>query len=246
MRTAGLILMTFSITVSAQFTAQIPLEVRQYMAANKDDGKESKAVGSASRGKLINGKLFPYKGVNFSYFEKQSYLNGHAFLHKPVKEAVLEMYDSLWKRHPNRYFVIMECSAKVGGEIPRHRTHRNGTSIDFMMPLKKDGKAYYGLDTIGWRHFGLAFDKSGRYLKDKSIRIDFDLVSEQIVLMNAFVRKRGYKIKKVIIKIELKDELYASAFGKRIKNDGIYVVMGLSKKVNEMHDDHYHIDFEPK
>lgn len=244
MRTISLVLIMLSLTCCSQsFDTKVPPEVLDYMRSHPDSEKPSISVGSASNGHLKNGKLFPYKGNNFMYFDKGSYLDGHAFLNGSIKESVLEMYDTLNDRHPNRYFMIMECSGEKGGKIPRHQTHRNGTSIDFMMPLKKDGQAYYGLDTIGWRHFGLTFDEKGRYSKDKSIRIDFDLVSEQIVLLNRFAKKRGYKIQKVIIKIELKDELYASRFGQQIKKDGIYVVMGLSQKVNKMHDDHFHIDF---
>ena len=52
------------------------------------------------------------------------------------------------------------------------------------------------------------------------------------------------KIKKVIIKIELKDELFSTPNGKKLKAKGIYVVKALTPLINGLHDDHFHIDFE--
>jgi len=52
------------------------------------------------------------------------------------------------------------------------------------------------------------------------------------------------KIAKVIIKIEYKDELFATEYGQKLKKSGIYIVKGLTKLINALHDEHYHIDFK--
>ena len=219
-------------------------DVKNYIQSIGENTKESVSKGSVGGGSLINGKLFPFKGKNFMYFDERSYLEGRGFLHSEVRDIVLDTYDSLSSVLPHRYFMIMECSRKNGGRMLPHRTHQNGLSIDFMMPLKKDNKPYYGLDTLGALHYALTFDDAGKYVNDDQVEIDFDIVSRQIVLLNYFAKKNGYRINKVIIKIELKDELYQSAFGDEIKKSGIYVVQGLTPIVNHMHDDHFHIDFE--
>ena len=90
----------------------------------------------------------------------------------------------------------------------------------------------------------LQFDNSGRYIKNTSISVDFNLVAKHILELDAWARKEGYKVKKVIIKTEFKDDLYATKYGKKLKQKGIYVVMALTPKINALHDDHYHIDFE--
>ena len=90
-------------------------------------------------------------------------------------------------------------------------------------------------------HFGEK--NAGKYVKDKSVRVDFNLVAKHILQIDASARKEGYRVKKVIIKIEFKDDLYATKYGKKLKAKGIYVVMGLTPKINALHDDHYHIDF---
>jgi penicillin-insensitive murein endopeptidase len=185
----------------------------------------------------------PYKGANFIYFDRDSYLEGRAFLHGLVLESLLHSYDSLGQVLPHRYFNVMECSHELGGELFPHKTHQNGLSIDLMMPLVQYEKPYYGLDTLGIEHYALSFNDRGQYEKDPSISIDFDLVARQLLLLDYFARQNGLNITKVIIKIELKDELFATRYGKILKQKGIYVVQGLSPLINELHDDHFHVDF---
>jgi len=56
------------------------------------------------------------------------------------------------------------------------------------------------------------------------VKIDFDLKAKRILILEEQSRKNGLKIKKVIIKTELKDELFATPSGKKLKANGIYVV----------------------
>ncbi len=201
-------------------------------------------MNTVSNGSLINGALFPFRGVNFQYFDTISYLNGRAFLNSKVKSIILNTYKEFETLESDRFFYIMECSNQHGGQMKPHRTHQNGLSVDFMMPLKKNKIPFYELDLIGVNHYLLSFDNYGRYSKDPDVVIDFDLVAKHILLLNQNAKKKGFKISKVIIKIELKDELYNSKYGQELKESGIYIVKALSPLINSLHDDHYHIDFE--
>lgn len=244
MRQLLVILFLTSFTVFSQSKNQeVNQELLDYIASIPVNDDESKSIGTVSNGSLENGKLFPYKGNNFVYFDRESYVNGRAFVHSKVRTAVLQMYDSLYHLMPQRGFTIMECSNQEGGELAPHKTHRNGLSIDFMSPMMQNDKPYYGLDTMGALHYLLQYDDEGKYVLDKSIQIDFELLSQQIIILDHFTRKNGMKIEKVIIKLELKDELYATKYGQLIKEKGIYVVKNLSDGVNAMHDEHFHIDF---
>ncbi len=217
-------------------------ELQTYIQEKALDDTISESIGTVSNGSLKHGKLVPYKGRNFMYFDRTSYLEGRAFLNDLALKSMLSTYDSLLAALPQRYFNVMECSHEHGGEMFPHRTHQNGLSIDFMMPLVKDGSPYYGLDTIGLEHYALQFDDNGRYTKDTTITIDFDLVARQILLLDHFAKQNGLAVFKVIIKIELKDELFATQYGQRLKESRIYVVRGLSPLINSLHDDHFHID----
>lgn len=219
-------------------------KIDKYYQKNKGNNSASVSKGSVSKGSILNSKLLPYSGGNFQYFDKWSYLQGRAFLNGKVKSAVLNTYSDLKKKNPVRKYTVMECSHKEGGKLWPHRTHQNGLSVDFMMPLSKNGEPYYDLDDKGLKHYLLEFNNKGEYEKDKAVKIDFDATAQHILLLDRNARKLGYKIKKVIIKVELKDELYSTTYGKQIKEKGIYVVMGLTSKINALHDDHYHIDFE--
>jgi len=219
-------------------------KVEQYYNDNQGDDQLSKSTGTVSTGSLENGKLIPFKGESFQYFDTLSYLSGRAFTNDKLKKTILDTYQELSTQLPGRQFFIMECSNQHGGKIFPHRTHQNGLSIDFMMPLTKDNKDYYELDTIGKDHYWLNFDDDGKFTKDKSISIEFDLVARHILLLDEKARNNGLKITKVIIKTELKDELFATTYGQKLQASGIYIVKSLIPLINSLHDDHYHIDFE--
>lgn len=221
------------------------MEVSEYYLKHKGDETPSISKGTVSNGKLINGKLFPFYGPNYSYFDVQSYLAGRGFIHSSIKEIVLASYKKLEVEKPNRHFYIMECANEHGGKIYPHRTHQNGTSVDFMMPKLKNGKPYTELDKLGADHYWLSFNNDGKYSEDQSIEIDFNLIARHILSLNDIAKEHGFKVSKVIIKIEFKDELFKSEYGKLLKSSGIYVVQNLSPLINSLHDEHYHLDFEP-
>jgi len=226
--------------------AQLPdpdEEIMEYMQLHANDDTASMAIGTVGNGSLTHGKLMPYSGPNFRYFDRQSYLAGRAFTHSSTKETILATYDSLYCIVPERIFRFMECSNKEGGELFPHKTHQNGLSIDLMMPLIKNQLPYYDLDNVGAQHYALSFDDEGRLKDDSLVSIDFNLVALQILLIDHFAKQFGLNINKVIIKIELKDELYATEYGQLLKSRGIYVVQGLDPVINDLHDDHFHLDF---
>jgi len=223
--TLFLIVFCFNCCSSGQDSVE---KIRKYYTDHTIDNLSSISHGSVSNGSLEHGKLIPYYGSNYSYFDTTSYFSGRAFLHEDVLAFTLKAYKNL-ENVSNRFYRIMECSNQMGGKLWPHQTHQNGTSIDFMMPLTKDYKPYYNLDEIGLRHYWLSCDDNGKYSEDKSVEIDFEAIAQHILLLNEAANEKGWKIKKVIIKIELKDELYATPSGKKLKAKGIYVVQGLSK-----------------
>lgn len=219
-------------------------EVDQHFLLNDTIFEPSKSVGSVSNGSLKNGRIVPFSGKNFHYFDSTSYLANRGFTHEKVLKTVLEAYDVLDSSLPGRHFCIMECSHEHGGKLYPHRTHQNGMSVDFMMPKLKDGEPYYELDNLGAQHYMLTFDQNGKYSKDKSIELDFNTIALHILELQAAAKKNGLSIEKVIINTGLKDELFATEQGKILKESGIYIVRNLSPLINSVHDDHFHIDFK--
>lgn len=217
----------------------------EFYEKNKGDSLPSKSHGTEGAGTLDHAKLLPFSGTNFRYFDTMSYLAGHAFMSDKMLETLLASYKELETTAPGHIFTCMESGLQNGGHIDGHRTHQNGLSVDLMMPLMKDGQTYYKLDTIGGWHYGLEFDDHGRWKGDSTVTIDFNLLGTQILSLDKQARKFGMHVKKVILKLELKDEFYATATGKKVRAKGIYLAMNLPPEVNKQHDDHFHVDFEP-
>lgn len=225
-------------------TKKIHNKIANYTNEHPDDSLPSKSNGTVGNGSLENGKLIPFEGKNFQYFDTASYLKGRAFMNDKVKTTLLDCYDECFTEIPQRKFIIMECSNQNGGKIWPHKTHQNGLSVDLMMPLIKDDEPYYGLDMKGTSHYLLEFDYEGKYIEDPSISIDFEVIAHQLLLLEKHANKNGIHISKVIIHTELKDELFSGKYGQQLKNSDIYVVKALTPLINALHDDHYHVDFE--
>ena len=59
-------------------------------------------------------------------------------------------------------YIIGEAGWPSGGEFWPHRTHQNGLSVDFMVPVEREGKPS-SLPTWPWEKFGygVEFDSKG-------------------------------------------------------------------------------------
>ncbi|PIE87074.1 MAG: hypothetical protein CSA03_02355 [Bacteroidetes bacterium] len=230
-------------TTNPEAETEVLSEVEKHYQLNDTVHEASISKGSVSKGELIHGRIVPFSGKNFHYFDTTSYLADRGFTHQKVLETVLTAYEALDSLLPNRHFCLMECSHKHGGKLFPHRTHQNGLSVDFMMPKLKNGEAYYGLDDLGAQHYMLTFDKNGVYSDDTSVELDFNTIALHILQLQSAAKQNGLSIEKVIINTDLKDELFATENGKKLKASGIYVVRNLTPLINSLHDDHFHVDF---
>ena len=169
---------------------------------------ESKSIGKVNNGKLINGRKFPYNGNNYQYFSPFSYyILNRAWTHSKIVDITLDTYKECEKKLPNHQFLLMECSKKNGGKMNPHRTHQNGTSIDFGTPLLKNGKPYKTHNNLGIYHYLMSFDEKGNSTTNKKVTIDFESMAQHILILDKMARKQNMYVKKVIFKINLKDDL---------------------------------------
>ena len=226
---------------------------------------ESISHGTRSNGTLENGWILPYTEDNFSSFSFTSYyLMDNGFVHHKVYKSVVDSYKILEERTPNIHYYYMECSDIDGGRLWLHKSHRNGTSVDFMSPKIKEGKVYTNIDDWGLAHYFLEFDNQGQLKPiyprtnflhpvigkiistqlDPKVQIDFETMAQHILAIDDACKKNGISILKVILKIELQDKLFATKAGIKLKSRGVPFASKLQKAVNEMHDEHYHIDFK--
>lgn len=197
--------------------------------------------GAVNNGSLENGRRFPRTGENYKYFSRSRM--GRAWVHEDVLAVTLEAYETMQEKFPEKKFLLMECSHKEGGKLWPHRTHQNGTSIDFGTPLLKKGQHYRKHHGFGIAHYLMKFNEKGVSAYNKRVEIDFELMAQHILALEESARKRGMYIKKVIFKIDLKDDFFETNSGKIVKRKNIYFARSLPKLIDNLHDDHYHVDF---
>jgi penicillin-insensitive murein DD-endopeptidase len=212
---------------------------------HKNSGS-SRAEGGFASGSLSNGFLVPYKGPNFSYFSFISYfLMDNGYLHSRLHNTIIDSYRTCEKTCPNIMFQIMECANKHGGKMAIHRTHQLGLSSDFMVIKTRGNGQSKWLDHFGMAHYLHGFDNQGRHEVFSKTRIDFETCAKHILALDDAAKKNGLALTKVIFRLQLMDDLYNTPSGKELKKRGIYFAQWMPDFINDLHDDHYHVDFEP-
>jgi len=206
---------------------------------------ESISLGTTGNGSLQNAYQIDYKTTNSKYFSPVSYfLIGNCYVHSRLYKTILDSYAECERTCKGKKFRVMECSLKKGGKTLIHRTHMNGLSVDFMVPKLNKGKQIKLYDRMGLWHYLLNFDSTGKLKIDKNLTIDFETMSRHIIALDNAAKRNGLSINKVILKIDLKDDLFNTVSGREIKRRGIYFAQNLTKTINMVHDDHYHVDFK--
>src|SRR5438874_6126270 len=96
---------------------------------------ESVCYGTPSKGALENGVQIPESGPNFSPYSFLGVALGRTYVHSKVAAVIEAAYASLAVSDPAKKHVYGESGWPAGGQIRPHRTHQNGTAVDFMVPV---------------------------------------------------------------------------------------------------------------
>jgi len=201
--------------------------------------KPSTCYGTPSKGSLKNGVELPEKGENFEPFTSLAVMLGRTYVHSTVKAVVVESYQKLAKQFPDTKFMYGETGWEEGGKFAPHKTHRNGTSVDFMVPvLDKQGWSV-ALPTSVFNKFGynIEFDKNGKY---ENLTIDFEALAAHIYFLEEAARKQKVSIQRVIFDPRLQPLLLKTKFGKKLKSK----LKFNAKQAWVRHDEHIHVDFD--
>ncbi|WDP89102.1 MAG: penicillin-insensitive murein endopeptidase [Desulfobacter sp.] len=203
--------------------------------------EESTCFGTTSNGRLENGCRLPYSGQNFKAYSRIGPVLGRTYVHCKVSEIILASYKSLSRKHPETVFVYGETGWASGGRFKPHKTHQNGLSVDFMVPVKnKSGKSVplptHALNKYG---YGIDFNANG-FCKELGLSIDFDAVNAHILSLKQVADSHKVRIWRVIFAPDLQPHLQKAKGWALIKGK-----VSFSKKRSWVrHDDHYHVDFD--
>ncbi len=202
------------------------------------DKPESICYGTTEKGRVENAWQLPASGKNFTAYSSVGAAVGRNYVHSKVYETVLDAYRSLQSRRPDKVFVYGETGWKKGGRFRPHKTHQNGLSVDFFVPVLDKKGTSVPLPTSALNKFGysIEFDSKGKY---KEYAIDFEAMAAHLVELKNAADKNGIKIGRVIFDNDLQKLLFRTSEGK-----GLPSLMAFStKRPWVRHDEHYHVDF---
>ena len=143
------------------------------------------------------------------------------------------------ERLPDVRFVYGETGLAEGGPFKPHKTHQNGLSVDFFVPVQNEKGESVPLSTNLFNKWGydLEFDQRGRM---DDLRIDFEAMAAHIAALLHAAQARGVGIWRVIFDPELQPFLRQTAALAEL--DG--TVRFSTRRSWVRHDEHYHVDFD--
>ena len=198
----------------------------------------SSCFGTTSNGRLEGGEQLPRSGANFSAYSLAGVVAGRTYVHRTVAKAVTDAYRALEQAAPGKVFVYGETGWEKGGRFKPHRTHQNGLSVDFMVPvLDRNGRSV-PLPTNLLNKFGydIEFDANAEW---DGLRIDFEAIGEHLYQLHLAAANAKAGIALVILDVNYLPMLFATRRGIWLREH----VKFMPKQAWVRHDDHYHVDF---
>jgi len=206
--------------------------------ASQAANAKSQCYGTVSNGRIENSVKVPTSGKNFSAYSSLGTAAGRTHVHSKVAEIIVTAYEELAKAQPSNVYVYGETGWSAGGRLRPHRTHQNGLSVDFFVPVRNaDGKSVplpTGLtNKLG---YDIEFDQAGKYAE---YTIDFPALAEHLYQLQKAAQAKGSDISLVIFDTAYLPKLFATARGPHLQK----TLPFMKGKPWVRHDEHYHVDF---
>lgn len=199
----------------------------------------SRCFGTVAKGRLEDGVALPDEGPNFAAYSRLGVMAGRNHVHSTVRDIVVEAYAQLATALPGNVFVYGETGWARGGRMRPHRSHQNGLSVDFFVPVRDAAGASVPLPTGLTNKLGYAieFDAQGRF---DALRIDFAAIGEHLFQLDAAAKRHGAGLAMVIFDPPLLSLLLSTPRGDWLREH----VNFMKGRAWVRHDEHYHVDFQ--
>jgi len=199
----------------------------------------STCYGTTQVGRLENGLQLPSSGKNFEVYSSLGVILGRNYVHSKVFSVVVAAYNSLEVSAPDKVFVYGESGLKEGGRIRPHKTHQNGLSVDFFVPVTNQDGVSVKLPISPLNKFGydIEFNTIAKY---KDLTVDFEAMARHLVAIKNAADSLDVGISVVIFDNLFQTRLFSTQTGKALPS----LIRFSVKKPWVRHDEHYHIDFE--
>lgn len=206
-------------------------------SADVDDTKPALSYGKAGCGRLEGGVALPCKGPGYEAFTSAACALGRNYLHPLVVDTVVDAYTALHAKDDERVWQYGEMGFREGGRLDPHRTHQNGRSADFFVPMVDEQGRPTKLPISPLQKFGygLELDAHGRL---GELRVDFAALGAHLLALEEAGKKHGVRIERVILTPDFHGALFrATPELKRMR------ARFMKREAWVRHDEHYHVDF---
>lgn len=199
---------------------------------------DSVCYGTPANGRIEHAVQLPAGGKNFRAYSRVGVTLGRTYTHARVADAITDAYAALAGSAPTKIFVYGETGLAKGGAFKPHKTHQNGLSVDFMVPVQDARGRSLPLPGNAANRYGydIEFDANAGY---RDLHIDFEAMAEHLYALDHAGRRSGARIGRVIFEPAYLPRLFATRRGPFLRKN-IGFVRG---KVWWRHDEHYHVDF---
>lgn len=199
---------------------------------------ESQCYGTVSNGRIENSVKLPASGPNFSAYSSLAAAAGRTHVHSRVASVIAASYRALHVASPSTVYVYGETGWPSGGRFRPHRTHQNGLSVDFFVPVRDATGVSVPIPTSTLTRFGydIEFDSTARHGK---YSIDFIATAEHLYHLHQAAKAQGVGIALVIFDTQYLPKLFATPRGAYLQQNLPF----MKGKPWVRHDEHYHVDF---
>jgi penicillin-insensitive murein DD-endopeptidase len=159
---------------------------------------ESKCFGTVSNGRIEASVKLPLNGENFSSYSAVAAAAGRTHVHSKVASIIQSAYAALAKATPEVTYVYGETGWPSGGRIRPHRTHQNGLSVDFFVPVRDRSGKSVPLPTSVTNRLGydIEFDANAQF---GEFTIDFPALAEHLYQLDRAAKAQGSALSLVIL-----------------------------------------------
>lgn len=201
-------------------------------------GAESQCYGSVSNGRIESSVKLPLSGANFSAYSTLAATAGRTHVHSKVAAILAASYKALAAADPDVHYVYGETGWPSGGRLRPHRTHQNGLSVDFFVPVR-DGKGRsVPLPTNRSDRWGydVEFNQEAKY---GDYSIDFEALAHHLYQLDVAAKAAGSGLALVIFDSQYLPRLFTTSRGAYLKANLPF----MRGKPWVRHDEHYHVNF---
>lgn len=208
------------------------------VTVNARASAESICYGTPNKGRIEDAVQLPKSGTNYVAYSRLGVSIGRTYVHKKVRDIVAAAYSGLAATTPDKIFVYGETGWKSGGRLRPHRTHQNGLSVDFFVPVLDSSGKSIPLPTGALNKFGygIDFDSNGKF---ESLTIDFEAIGEHLYQLSIAAQKANVPIDLVIFDPPYLPKLFATKHGEFLQHN----INFMKGNAWVRHDEHYHVNF---